>query len=88
METKVKNMTSQNGNRVENQFIITIGNVSYFQSYNTIIAKIENGKVLLDEYYWNFSKTTSKYRSIFLGETTKETQKKIDNRTYILANLN
>lgn len=88
METKVKNMTSPNGNRVANQFIIYEKNSIIFQSYGSIIVKKENNKVLLDEYYWNFSKTTSKYRNIFLGETTKETQRKIDNRTYILANLN
>lgn len=89
MKTNVNNMKSpRTGRTVANQFIITTGNVSYFQSYNTIIAKIENGKTYLDEQYWNYSKTTSKYRNKFLGETTKETQEKINSGKYILTNLN
>lgn len=87
---KVRNMTSDKGNAIANQFIITTNTgVSIFQSYNNIIAKIASfGKVFLDGYYWNYSKTTSKYRNIFLGETTKETQAKIDSGEYILTNLN
>ena len=73
-----------------------------FQSYNSIIAtktlwRYEDVKyqdnpktqeIELDEKYWNYSKTTGKYRNIFLGETKKETQAKIDNGTYKLVNLN
>ena len=89
MKTKVENLISSNGNRVANQFRIISDNTIYFQSYNSVIAKIENGhKVTLDSYYWDYSKTTSKYRNIFLGETTRETQKKIDSGTYTLDNLN
>jgi hypothetical protein len=33
--------------------------------------------VYLDENKWDYSVTTGKYRNIFLGETRKETQKKI-----------
>lgn len=89
---KVQNMKSTNGNLVPNQFIITTPEGEYFQSYNSIIVmKMTNSQgtaVLLDEYYWNYSRTTSKYRSIFLGETTKETEKKIKSGEYKLTNLN
>lgn len=89
---KVENMTSSNGNTIVNQFIIRDKNVIIFQSYNSVICKEvnENGtkKVYLDEKYWDYSKITGKYRNIFLGETKTETQKKIDNGTYILTNLN
>lgn len=99
---KITNMTSSNGNKVANQFIIRededsmSGNaVEYFQSYNSVIAKRDKfkagetyRKVWLDSTYWNYSKTTAKYRNMFLGETTKETQAKIDNGTYKLVNLN
>jgi len=37
---------------------------------------------------WACSRTTSKYRAIFLGESTNETQKKIDNGEYKIAHLN
>ena len=72
MKTKVKNLTSPNGNKVANQFIIYSDNGTTFQSYNSVIAKIENGhKVTLDSYYWDHSKTTGKYLNIFLGENKK-----------------
>jgi hypothetical protein len=87
---KVSNMYSTRTNsKIANQFIIKDDNgVEYFQSYNSIIVKIAEGKTYLDEYYWNYSKTTSKYRSSFLMENTKETEKKIKEGLYILTNLN
>ena len=85
---KVENMYNAQGKKVANQFLIygEPGTV-FFQSYETVIAKRTNGNVTLD-VKWNYSKTTSKYRNMFLGETTKETQAKINNGTYTLANLN
>ena len=85
---KVQNMKSASGREVPNQFIITDGTVQYFQSYETIIVKREPGKVTLDRDAWNCSKTTSKYRNLFLGETTKETLAKINSGEYELADLN
>lgn len=85
---KVENMTSSNGNEVPNQFIITDGNVQYFQSYSSIIARKDQGQISLDEYYWNYSTTTGKYRNMFLGETKKETERKIKEGIYKLENLN
>lgn len=85
---KVKNLTSSRGNKVTNQFEIWDNGAHYFQSYNSIIVKIEKGKTYLDERYWNYSRTTAKYRNEFLRETTKETQRKIDSGEYVLINLN
>ena len=84
----VSNITNNNGNKVPNQFVISDNGANYFQSYESIIVKRSNGKIELDSYYWNYSRTTSKYRNIFLGETTKETQKKIDSGEYLLSDLN
>ena len=81
-------MSSINGLAVPNQFIIRDDKAVYFQSYNAIIAKQENGKTYLDSYYWDYSTTTGKYRNMFLGETIKETREKIKNGTYILVDLN
>lgn len=73
----------------KNQFVINADNGDLiFQSYNFIICKKSQGKVFLDENFWNYSKTTSKHRNIFLNETTKETQAKIKSGEYILTNLN
>lgn len=90
------------GKAVANQFVLseTVNELSgnakeTFFSYGVVVAIREafksgerDRKVKLDSKYWNYSKTTSKYRSQFLGETTKETQEKIDNGTYRLTNLN
>lgn len=84
----VKNMESSCGNLVANQFIIETDNAIFFQSYQSIIAKKENGKIILDENKWDYSVTTGKYRNQFLGETKKDTQRKIDAGIYKLANLN
>lgn len=88
---KVQNMTSSNGNKIANQFII-IGDNGHevFQSYNSVIAIKQAGDnpILLDSKYWNYSRTTGKYRNQFLGETKTETQKKIDSGEYILTDLN
>lgn len=88
---KVQNMTSNSSNReVANQFEIRDGQGNiYFQSYNSIIVKIDSsGKTFLDSRYWDYSKTTGKYRNQFLGETKKETEQKIKKGEYILTNLN
>ena len=80
---------TENFNGVKNQFIITTNDGIYLQSYNSIIAfKSKDGKTYLDNYYWDYSKTTGKYRNMFLRETKKETENKIKDGTYILTNLN
>lgn len=85
----VSNMRSSRGNDVPNQFTIRSEFGTTFQSYRSIIAFIDNtGKVTLDEYYWNYSRTTSKYLSLFLDSTTIETKKRIKEGIYTLANLN
>ncbi|HUX92462.1 MAG TPA: hypothetical protein VMV36_01555 [Ignavibacteriaceae bacterium] len=99
---KVENIKNENGNAIPNQFIMTeegrgaLGNFNRretFQSYNSIIAVItywdgEPGRVEIDENKWDYSQTTGKYRNQFLGETKKETEKKIKSGEYKLVNLN
>lgn len=85
---KVKSMKSLNGNSVPNQFIIETKNGMIFQSYQSVIVEVKNGKTSLDKNKWDYSKTTGKYRNAFLGETKKETEQKIKNKIYILKDLN
>jgi hypothetical protein len=88
-EIKVQNMESSKGNNIPNQFIINTKDGIYLQSYNSIIVfESKDGKTYLDNYYWNYSKTTGKYRNLFLNETKKDTENKIKDGTYILTNLN
>jgi hypothetical protein len=84
---QVTNLKSKNGS-IANQFEVRIQTAIYFQSYESIIVKIEGGTTYLDSHYWDYSKTTGKYRNQFLGEDKKQTEKKIKEGIYILTNLN
>lgn len=66
---KVRNMTSTNGNKVANQFIITDGNKFTFQSYNSEIITIDydNHTITVGDD-WDYSITTGKYKNMFLKE--------------------
>ena len=90
MTAKVRQMKSvRSGNPVANQFIIYTDEGNYFQSYDSVIAfRGEDNKITLDEYYWDYSRTTSKYRNQFLGESIADTRAKIDSGEYKLADLN
>ena len=88
-KVKVRNMRNNNNNLVPNQFIISTDEGVYFQSYNsTIVFVDEESKVFLDENDWDYSRTTGKYRNIFLGEHMSETRKKIKTGEYELIDLN
>ena len=78
---KVSNMYSNNGKQVPNQFIIDNGNKTIFQSYKTIVAVKENGKVTLDSNALEYSNTTLKYLKQFLNtnESKKSLYAKIEN---------
>lgn len=84
---KVHNLTI-NGKEIPNQFIIYDNGKLLFQSYNSIIVLIENGQTFLDKNKWDYSKTTGKYRNVFLNKTKKETEAKIKSGEYILKDLN
>ncbi len=102
MKVKVENMKSpRTGKGIPNQFIIIIegrgalGNFDTketFQSCDSVIAVRtiwpDETRIELDAKTWDYSRTTSKYRNIFLGETTKETAAKIKSGEYILTDLN
>ncbi len=80
---KIIQFVNNNGDAVKNHFTIVDNNGDrFFQSYDSVIVKISKGKVTLGKH-WKYSKTTSKYRSMFLGESTKETQAKLDSGEYL-----
>lgn len=83
-------MAGRTGRAVANQFIISDNSGGqWFQSYKTMIAVIKlDGTVMLDKNAWDYSTTTGKYRNQFLGETKRETEKKIKSGEYKLVNLN
>ena len=85
---KVKNMLSNKGNLVPNQFEIYLNNKRYFQSYNTIIACYDNNGLILDTYATEYSRTTSNYLRLFTGMYTAELREKIKDKTIRVKNLN
>ena len=81
-------MTSNNGNKIANQFIIYQDDQVFFQSYDSMIAMVQDHYIELDVNYWNYSKTTVKYRNKFVNMTTKEVENAIKNGLITLTNLN
>ena len=81
-------MTNSAGNKVMNHFIIVDGDNIFFQSYDSVIVRRTAAGIELDRDKWCCNATTSKYRNLFLNETTTETKRKIKDGTYTLTNLN
>ena len=75
-------INTSNGNPVANHFVLSGDGVEMFQSYDSIIVKKDKGKITLGKN-WDYSVTTGKYRNQYLGETKKETQKKLDSGEYL-----
>jgi len=78
----VKNIINDKWTSIPNQFIIYFEYGTVFQSYNSIIAiKYNDGKTIIGKNY-KYSKTTGKYRNIYLNETLKKTDMKIKYKVY------
>lgn len=79
------------GNPVANQFMITKNDRTTFQSYKSIIAhKMNDGRVILDLYYWDYSVTTLRHLKTFLNTTAskKTILERIESGEYKTRNLN
>ena len=62
----ISNLINDNGNAAANQFIIKTSKATYFQSYLSVVAKIDKkGNLILSEN-WDYSNTTRKHLYIFL----------------------
>lgn len=66
----VENMRSpRTGAKVANQFIITDGYRTVFQSYDSTIAEIDwNNTTITIGRDWDYSVTTGKYRNVFFED--------------------
>ena len=80
-QIRVRNIMN-NGKEVPNQFIILYmeeGNKYYiFQSYESMICKWKNGKLVEVGEDWDFSKTTGKYRNKLTQMDKKAFEKLLD----------
>ena len=62
----VCNLINNNGNAVPNHFIIYTPKATYFQSYQSVVAKIDKNSNLILSENWDYSNTTRKHLYIFL----------------------
>lgn len=62
----------------KNQFIIRTNEAVYFQSYNSLCAKVTNEEVIFG-IDWDYSKTTLKHLYIFLNYCCYRIYSKIEN---------
>jgi hypothetical protein len=85
---RVKQMQSDSGNPIANQFIINDNGFLYFQSYDSIIARKWGSEIILDYNYWDYSRTTSKYLFKFLKEDRKTVRLRVRTGEYKMADLN
>ena len=64
--------------------VVTIGDLQAFYSYDSLIAyTLPNQKIVLTNY-WDYSKSTTKYLSQYLGRNKQEIRQAIADFTYIL----
>lgn len=63
----VYQLINNNGNAAANQFVIDTINATYFQSYRSVVCKLQNGKVIVSNN-WDYSRTTSKHLYVFLAQ--------------------
>ena len=64
----VRQLINDNYNPAANQFVITTKKATYFQSYSTVIAKIDNKNNLILSSWWDYSRTTMKHLYIFMRD--------------------
>jgi len=67
--------------------VVTVGSWELCYSYEKLIAAKHRGKVYLDSYYHNITKTTTNHRNTFLGLTGIEVQQKIKLKEYTVCFL-
>lgn len=66
---KVRNMISDRGNTIANQFIIESGSTTVFQSYDSTIITVDYDRRIITVHPdYNYSKTTGKYRNMFFRD--------------------
>lgn len=88
---QVYNLISErSGRAVANQYCIIADDFTrWFRSYNANICKISaDGTIYLDEYYWNYSRTTTKYLRQFLQMNGAQIEANIKAGIFKMTNLN
>jgi hypothetical protein len=63
----VHQLINDNGNPAANQFVIKTKKATYFQSYRSVVCKLDGINIILSNN-WDYSNTTRKHLYIFLRQ--------------------
>lgn len=84
----VKHLWTPRFREAKDQHEITTTYGTVFQSYeSTIAVRTADGRVFLDQVYWNYSTTTRRYLYQFLDCVGSECRERVNSGVYLLADL-
>jgi len=63
----VRQLINDNGNPAANQFIIKTKKATYFQSYDSVVCKLDGVNIVLSTD-WDYSNTTRKHLYMFMRQ--------------------
>ena len=63
----VYQLINDNGNYASNQFVIKTNKATYFQSYRSVICKLDGVNIILSNN-WDYSRITTKHLYMFLRQ--------------------
>jgi hypothetical protein len=66
-KSMVRQLINDNGNPAANQFVIKTKKATYFQSYNSVVCKLDGINIVLS-MNWDYSNTTRKHLYIFMRQ--------------------
>ena len=89
----VTQLINDKGNAAANQFVIKTKKATYFQSYDSVVCKLDGMNIVLSGN-WDYSNTTRKHLYIFLRQngyynlsSAKDIRKAIEKGTVILKEV-
>lgn len=63
----IRQLINDNGNPAANQFIIKTKKATYFQSYDSVVCKLDGVNIVLSTN-WDYSNTTRKHLYMFMRQ--------------------
>lgn len=89
----VRQLINNNGNPAANQFVISTKKARYFQSYGSVVCKLDGINIVLSDN-WDYSNTTRKHLYIFLRDngyynfsSAKDIRKAIEKKQIVLKKV-
>ena len=78
---KVESLRSPSGNKVANQFELKATNGYIFQSYNSLVAAQGKRRKVINNQFYKYSSTTTKYTTVFFHlRSAKELHQDVKNK--------